>query len=535
MLGIGLSLTGLATRRNSSFSPAALFANGADGGYYSVAMGRVWKDTARTIPATADGDQVAALDDLSPNGRHLLQATSASQPILRFDATLNRWYLECSTSQWMASAGTLTYAVATGSYIAWGGSTSSAVAATLFGVGASGTDFHKFTTLTGAPRVQASARKASGQTVAQNTPLPYTANALVALGSQEKAGTTDLVVNKGMVTATNLHTTETVSTAAVILGALNAAAGQPAPQKFYVGVAVRGIIAMADRRSVQDWIAARLGLALQGPIFPILTAPAASQSITIPESTVSPTPAGKGLQALNATRFASDPADIYWLSNFGAQGSGTQNAAVPTIVRYNLTSNTILAEQPLLPVFPGSKVIQGIAAKDADHSMFIAYPATGRVEHFSITDGTTAPVDLGNGFAFTGANGITYDSKRGCLWLANANITGQYSQVAEDGTVISTVQIKSWPLNYEMDQLWYEASSDRLYISLQFGQVTRVFIVDPPTGDLFDFITLPGLVEGEGAFMVGNTLYVFSDGYFHTITGADVNKLFGYDVTGLLW
>lgn len=86
MLGLGLALTNFGTKGGVSDS--------ADGGaftplslspfaWWRVVPGSIWQDTAGTTAATADGDPVGRVDDLSGNTRHLLQSTAAARPVLR--------------------------------------------------------------------------------------------------------------------------------------------------------------------------------------------------------------------------------------------------------------------------------------------------------------------------------------------------------------------------------------------------------------------------------------------------------------------
>jgi hypothetical protein len=64
----------------SSFDPVSLF-GGTGGGMWDPSdMATMWKDTAGTVPVTADGDFVARIDDKSGNGNHLVQATAANRP-----------------------------------------------------------------------------------------------------------------------------------------------------------------------------------------------------------------------------------------------------------------------------------------------------------------------------------------------------------------------------------------------------------------------------------------------------------------------
>jgi hypothetical protein len=68
-----------------NFDPANLYSSGELGGFWKVDPEHCWQDTAGTIPAGV-GDPVARVDDLSPNANHLLQPTTASQPVLQADA-----------------------------------------------------------------------------------------------------------------------------------------------------------------------------------------------------------------------------------------------------------------------------------------------------------------------------------------------------------------------------------------------------------------------------------------------------------------
>lgn len=80
-----------------AFTPASLFIGGFAGGWWDPSdLTHMWKDTAGTIPVTADGDAVARIDDKSGNGNNLLQSTSGSRPLyktsggkswLQFDGT----------------------------------------------------------------------------------------------------------------------------------------------------------------------------------------------------------------------------------------------------------------------------------------------------------------------------------------------------------------------------------------------------------------------------------------------------------------
>jgi hypothetical protein len=54
-------------------------------GLWLKADGTLWQDSARTTPATADGDPLGAADDYSGGAFHALQATGASRPTLKLN------------------------------------------------------------------------------------------------------------------------------------------------------------------------------------------------------------------------------------------------------------------------------------------------------------------------------------------------------------------------------------------------------------------------------------------------------------------
>lgn len=75
--------------RRSTWTPAALFAEGQQGAWYEPKPQYLFQDAAGTVPVTADGDPVGYMQDLSGNGNHATQSTSAARPIYRTDGTLH--------------------------------------------------------------------------------------------------------------------------------------------------------------------------------------------------------------------------------------------------------------------------------------------------------------------------------------------------------------------------------------------------------------------------------------------------------------
>jgi len=73
---------------------SALFTGGQAGIWYDPNdLSTLFQDTAGTVPVTAAGQSVALMRDKSGNGNHASQATSSKRPVLTWDSSLGRYYL----------------------------------------------------------------------------------------------------------------------------------------------------------------------------------------------------------------------------------------------------------------------------------------------------------------------------------------------------------------------------------------------------------------------------------------------------------
>ncbi len=71
----------IARYAGSGWTPAQLFSQGQQGVWYEPRPEYLYQDAAGTVPVTADGDPVGYMQDLSGNGNHATQSTSASRPV----------------------------------------------------------------------------------------------------------------------------------------------------------------------------------------------------------------------------------------------------------------------------------------------------------------------------------------------------------------------------------------------------------------------------------------------------------------------
>jgi len=82
---------------------------GATSGFYPISLATCFKDTACTIPCTADGDLIKGITPLYGELPNLIQATDANCFILRDDGG-GRWRADFDATDTMVSAASVTVA-----------------------------------------------------------------------------------------------------------------------------------------------------------------------------------------------------------------------------------------------------------------------------------------------------------------------------------------------------------------------------------------------------------------------------------------
>lgn len=83
MLGVGIGLTG-PLLQGSPFVPLATTPTAW---YDPSDITTLWQDSARTVPVTAHGDPVGAMDDKSGNAKHAIQATAGNRPLYQVEGS----------------------------------------------------------------------------------------------------------------------------------------------------------------------------------------------------------------------------------------------------------------------------------------------------------------------------------------------------------------------------------------------------------------------------------------------------------------
>jgi hypothetical protein len=245
------------------FTPASLFDAGQQGGYFDVSVASsVWQDTAATTPATT-GTTVARLDDLSGNGRNLLQSTSGSRPTLTISGDLA--YLETDgAGDFMASAANMTLGP-TPIYIGLALKRSNDTNAAMFGAMVNSTDFARVANFTG--RLGTQTRIAS-LAIAQENALTgvasvNTTNRFVVL-CRVSTGQSGIRLNGASeITAVNSWTgSENVASCGLGLGASSLTTSSNLAFQFYAGLVIEKSLSAGEIASLTTWLGTKVSLTL---------------------------------------------------------------------------------------------------------------------------------------------------------------------------------------------------------------------------------------------------------------------------------
>lgn len=503
-----------------------LFSGGQDGAVYNIQnLGTLWEDTSATTPASVGG-LVARIDPIAGNSaRYLRQSSTLLQATLRLHAN-GFYYLEMSGARYVDS-GAYTLDIAAGNYVGWVGAINATGTNNVFGVSFGTGDNHVLTHRGSGNFIAGQTRMAAGAVVVVEKSLPpdgATFGTFCVADSQVVAGTTDAGLNKGRSTSSNALTTETRVNSLICLGAVNAASGTGGNAYFCGGVVVNSTLSTETRARVQDELARLIGNVLAPGWGHTVTSVTAATTQTLVDAHNSDV--GKGFSCTGISKFMSTgDTNALWIGNHGQNkqvGGGTKQ---PTLCKVSLDGTSLLSEIDLYTLFSGSESVQGVACDETDGTIWVAIPTTNRVEHV-----TTAGADVGNGFAFTGANGLAYDHLRNKLWVSKSGTSERtLSLVTKAGVVDRTITVEL-PLNYLIDQIWHDRTRDVIWMATELGTVGRIYGISPADGSRVYEYRPSNALETEGILVDGTTVYLTSDEYYHN-SGRLLNTLYTYTIS----
>jgi hypothetical protein len=250
-----------------------------------------------------------------------------------------------------------------------------------------------------------------------------------------------------------------------------------------------------------------------------LTLPVAAQTtltmdsaINLPDATNGP--AGEGF---TCTGLTTSSAGGFWIMNYGSEDEADVTIS-SNIVRTATTFAANLQEISLAAFGSGS--MQGVTRDTTDNTLWIA--SNGSQLRQYNESGTL----LSGAITISGANGICYDAANDIIYsVTGSGVFATYSPNTQ--TLIAT--LTSCPgtgpdhLTMVNGKVWCSAGAN--------GSNGTIWEYDPNTTAWTHIYTLTGATSIEGIDVIGNTLYVANDGYYHNGTPKK-NRILLYTVAG---
>lgn len=237
-------------------------------------------------------------------------------------------------------------------------------------------------------------------------------------------------------------------------------------------------------------------------------------------------------EGFTCTGLALDPnTSTLWVANDGRNIDG-DTTYLPSLVNIGL-DGTKLGEISLSALYPVMKSIQGLAVDPNDSSFWIASRDESLLRHVDAAGANIASLSI------AAPNGLTLDTLRGQLWYSASNATSAVRISKTSTTALQTIDMlrpgapASGVSPITIDHLHYDAARDWLWASWgDNGLPGWVTAHDITTGKLKYNAKLATAVAVEGIVLIGSTLYVTSDEYYH-IVGSLKNRLYTFALSGL--
>lgn len=245
---------------------------------------------------------------------------------------------------------------------------------------------------------------------------------------------------------------------------------------------------------------------------------------------------GKGFTCTGLVRDTTD--GTWWVGNYGKTDFASSGAATfaASIVHMSGDFSAIIAEITLasLGITQNTTLAgpQGVTIDTSDNTIWFASPETNTVYHISkagaLLGSLPTVIAVANG---AGSNGLTYDPVAGQL------VTMLADSVVGDSIVVSWFNKTTGAVTrtITVSALW---GSDHLFINpaepgylyLTGGgdvvaQPDTILKVNAATGAVVASYSLIGTDAVEGLYILGSTMYVANDAFFHN---SELNQIVTY-------
>lgn len=238
----------------------------------------------------------------------------------------------------------------------------------------------------------------------------------------------------------------------------------------------------------------------------------ASSRYTVPD--VSDSDEGKGYTCTGKTLDTSD--DTFWDGNDGRSNPAdvTHRSSLVNTTR----AGVFIREIDIEALFPNATSIQGVVYDASDDTLWFASKGENLIRHIE-KDGTS----IGS-FAYTSPNGLAINTVTAELIVTTDS--GNLSVFTKAGVEVGS----TFHMSDTFDHIFYNSATGLLYYTRNSAaDGDYIGVVHLPSRQFVTRFMVPEADQMEGIVVVGDTIYVNNDGYYHdSIT--DLNETLIYEL-----
>jgi hypothetical protein len=218
--------------------------------------------------------------------------------------------------------------------------------------------------------------------------------------------------------------------------------------------------------------------------------------------------------------------NVFWVSNDGRATTGS--LYTPSIIKMNLAGTQILNQINIKAIYSDNTTVQGLAIDPQDSSIWFCALQENKIRN--ITQAGTAIKE----YTFANPNGLAHDNSNNTLIVLNDFAPKMVSVINKStGSTIRSYDVSFRAPNG--DQLFLDQTTRYLYITDGAnGAAGTIQVYQHDNGAYIGSIgPFTQATAIEGISIIGNTIYILHDGYFHTEAIVRLNQLLTYSHTAL--
>jgi hypothetical protein len=224
--------------------------------------------------------------------------------------------------------------------------------------------------------------------------------------------------------------------------------------------------------------------------------------------------------------------DCFWVGDDGRQDAADLTYQ-PTIVQLSRDLTTVLSVINVYDIIPGGTSVQGVTIDTTDNTLWFCMVLSNTIYHCTkagvlIED----EIVIGSGEA----NGLAYDPTLDEFWVCSLAKLQRYDKAGVKQFEFTGAELGA---TLNLDHVFVDDDSRLLYATYQLsaGSGAAIFVYDIGLNRRYMLpaavYRIPEILAVEGLTIVGNTLYIVNDAYFHTVAPLE-NQIVRYNLARTL-